>query len=119
MSIQTFDNLEALVRAVSQTDMNEWVFTNLEHFQSNPVDATYYIIPEEELWELEDAGLTVTNHRDENIPASLPDHHAQTWLEIATVQDVIEVLRRSGNEPDIHRIAQGLQYYHEYDAFME
>ncbi|ALP37161.1 hypothetical protein ASL14_14215 [Paenibacillus sp. IHB B 3084] len=60
MSIQTFDNLEALVRAVSQTDMNEWVFTNLEHFQSNPVDATYYIIPEEELWKLEDAGLTVT-----------------------------------------------------------
>ncbi|MGM1021172.1 MAG: DUF7716 domain-containing protein [Bacillota bacterium] len=46
-------------------------------------------------------------------------HHAQTWLEIATVQDVIEVLHRSGNEPDIHRIAHGLQYYHEYDAFME
>ncbi|WP_442953155.1 DUF7716 domain-containing protein [Paenibacillus sp. IHB B 3084] len=66
-----------------------------------------------------EAGGCRSHRHDENIPASLPDHHAQTWLEIATVQDVFEVLRRSGNEPDIHRIAQGLQYYHEYDAFME
>ncbi|UZP70276.1 DUF7716 domain-containing protein [Paenibacillus polymyxa] len=43
----------------------------------------------------------------------------QSWLEVATVQDVIEVLRHSGSEPDIERIAQGLRYYHEYDAFME
>ncbi|WP_254207605.1 hypothetical protein [Paenibacillus sp. AK121] len=33
--------------------------------------------------------------------------------------DVIEVLRRSGSEPDVQRIAQGLRYDHEYDAFME
>ncbi|MFK4301775.1 MULTISPECIES: hypothetical protein [unclassified Paenibacillus] len=88
--------------SLSVSGMNEWVFTNLERFQSNPVNTTYYIIPEEELWELEDAGLTVTNHRDESIPASLPDHHAQTWLEIATVQDVIEVLpqrQRAGHPP--------------------
>ncbi|MGG4184823.1 MULTISPECIES: DUF7716 domain-containing protein [Paenibacillus] len=119
MSIQTFDSLEALVHAVDQTEINEWVFANLERVQSNPLNSTYYIIPEEELWELEDAGLTVTNHRDESIPASLPDHHVQSWLEVATVQDVIEVLRHSGSEPDIERIAQGLRYYHEYDAFME
>ncbi|AUS29006.1 hypothetical protein J2W97_003424 [Paenibacillus jamilae] len=43
----------------------------------------------------------------------------QSWLEIATVQDVIEVLRRSGSEPDIQHIAQGLRYDQEYDAFME
>ncbi|MGG1616107.1 hypothetical protein ACIFQM_10470 [Paenibacillus sp. NRS-1782] len=73
--------------------MNEWVYT---------VNRTYYIIPEEKQWELEDAGLTVTNHRDESIPASLSDHHAQTWMEIATVHDVIEVLpqrQRAGHPP--------------------
>ncbi|WP_226002562.1 hypothetical protein [Paenibacillus sp. BJ-4] len=119
MSIQTFDSLEALVQTVRQTEINEWIFTNLDRFQSNPIDNAYYIIPEEELWELEDAGLTVTNHLDESIPAALPDHHVQTWLEVATVQDVIEVLHRSGSKPSLQRIAQGLQYYYEYDAFME
>ncbi|KAF6575918.1 hypothetical protein JDW19_09820 [Paenibacillus polymyxa] len=53
MSIQTFDSLEALVHAVDQTEINEWVFANLKHVQSNPLNSTYYIIPEEELWELE------------------------------------------------------------------
>ncbi|KKD54683.1 MULTISPECIES: hypothetical protein [Paenibacillus] len=33
--------------------------------------------------------------------------------------DVIEVLRLSGSEPDVQRIAQGLRYDQEYDAFME
>ncbi|KAF6606726.1 hypothetical protein H6F38_32125, partial [Paenibacillus sp. EKM208P] len=46
MSILTFDSLEALVHAVDQTEINEWVFANLKLVQSNPLNSTYYIIPE-------------------------------------------------------------------------
>lgn len=115
----TFNSLEELVHTLDQQEINEWVYTNLERFRQDPVNNDFYIIPEEDLWELEGAGQTVKNHRDEDIPAAWPDHKVQAWLEAATVQDVLHVLRRRGSEPDLPLIAKALQFYHEQDAFME
>lgn len=117
--MQSFQHLELLVNAIENTECNEWIYTNLDAFRRDPLHNDYYIIPEEECWDLEEAGQTVKNHRDEDIPASIEDREVQSWLEIATVQDVIEVLRRRGQKPDILLIAKALHYYHEQDAFME
>ncbi|PPA87515.1 hypothetical protein C4A75_02295 [Brevibacillus laterosporus] len=117
--MECFKHLEELIRRIEKVEWNEWIYTNVNAFGRDPLHNDYYIIPEEECWDLEEAGQTMKNHRDEAIPASIADREVQSWLEIATVQDVIDVVRRRGEEPEILLIDKALRYYHEQDAFME
>ncbi|WP_458119646.1 DUF7716 domain-containing protein [Paenibacillus sp. Z6-24] len=114
----TFRHLAELVVRNGQLH-NEWLYTNVGRWDEDPLNTPIYYFSEEWLWDQEEQGLAVHNDREDLIPAELADEGIQTWYELATLEDVIDVLKQAGQPVSLTIIVMALKYYHAYDAFLD
>jgi len=114
----TFGNLQELVAMHGQLH-NEWLYTDVERWNEDPLHTPIYYFSEEWLGEQEEQGLTVQNDREDILPARFAEQGVQTWLELATFEDVIDVLKQAKQRISLTMIVMALKYYYEYDAFLD
>jgi len=98
---------------------NAWIYTNLDQWERRPESAVFYLIAEEEIDALEDDGKTVENNAGETIPASLGKEDVETWLDVQTLQAIVQVIRKNVEAPDAASLIRAIDHYREHDAFME
>lgn len=118
ISMPGYKNLGSLLKGVLDKEINEWVYANIAQVNSDPLKATYYIFPEKEMWNLEES-LVYQNEDGCTLPIEYKDENLQAWIEVAMIEDAIEVLKRKNKNPSLSLIAEALQYYNKNDAFME
>lgn len=108
-----------LFEAIHSVSVNDWVYTNLKIWEKEPEKTVFYLISEDEIDELEDEGGTVENTSGEVIPKSLERENVETWLDIQTLQAISHVIQKSVKAPGGTLLIQAINYYREYDDFME
>ncbi|ANF96118.1 DUF7716 domain-containing protein [Paenibacillus bovis] len=114
----TFAHLQELVAIHGQLH-NEWLYTNVDYWEEDPLHTPVYYFSEEWLWEQEEQGLAVQNDREDLLPAGLANTGIQTWLELATFEDIIDVLRQAKQPVSLTMNVMALKHYYKYDAFLD
>lgn len=114
----TFHHINELIAAHGKMH-NQWLYTNIDRWNQDPVHTPVYYLNEEWMYELEEEQQAVHNDSGELIPGWLANENIQTWFEFATFEDVIDVLKDSGHPVSIPMVIMGLKHYYEYDAFLD
>lgn len=113
-----FDHFVELLPVMNKIE-NQWLYLNVKKWESNPLTTPIYYFNEDWLNELEYQGGTITNARADIFPDWVDDQHIQTWLELATFEDIIDILHNTGKTPTPEMMVIAINYYYEYDAFLE
>lgn len=113
-----FDHFVELLPVMNKIE-NQWLYLNIKKWENNPLTTPIYYFNEDWLNELEYEGGTITNARDDIFPNWVDDHHIQTWLELATFEDIIDILQNTGKTATPEMMVIAINYYYEYDAFLE
>lgn len=116
--MQVYKGLNALLDAVLGKEINEWVYSNVKSLFWKPLNATFYIIPEEEINNMSEDEIYVDEDGCE-MPKEYKHLKLSEWLEVADIEDIIEYLSNQKEDADIRLKAKALQYYYKNDAFME
>ncbi len=116
--MEVYKSLESLISGINGRGINEWVHANRKQVLSNLFETEFYIISDEEIWDLEEHALTYKNERGDSLPLELKEKDLDSWMTVPMIEDVICVLERENENPDLTLIAKALLYYWEYDAFM-
>jgi hypothetical protein len=121
MAMEIYNNLQSLLDGIEGKEINEWVYADLSQANENLIDTTFHIIDEDELFDLEEQGLTYETDSEEHgiLPVELKDKNLSTWMTVPMIEDVVDVLRQNRENVDIPLIAKALLHYREYDDFME
>lgn len=98
---------------------NQWLYLNSSKWDQNPLTTPIYYFNEDWLEELEYQGGTISNARQDVLPDWVDDREIQTWLELATFEDIIDILSRANQPLTPEMMIIGINYYYEYDAFLE
>ncbi|MBN6151714.1 hypothetical protein JR065_15315 [Xanthomonas sp. AmX2] len=108
-----------LLDALDTVTDNHWVYTNVDGWARQPENAVFYLIAEDELDELEEAGRTVQNSAGETIPQALAEEDVETWLDVQTLRAISQVVRKHDMAAGSDVLIQAINHYREYDDFME
>lgn len=114
-----YKNLMDLCNSIEKIEDNYWIYTNIDKWESTPELAVFYTIDEDELMDLEDEDETIENLDGEQIPEKWGDNNVSTWLELQTLQAIIFIVKKKVLIPDINILIKAIDYYREYDDFME
>ncbi|MFD1886085.1 DUF7716 domain-containing protein [Paenibacillus wenxiniae] len=114
----TFHTLEELVAMCGKLH-NNWLYTNVDQWNQDPLHTPVYYFNED--WQEDQLAdeQAVENDRGDIIPNDLADAGLRSWFEMATFEDVVEVLHDAGEPVILPMIVIALKYYHEYDAFLD
>lgn len=113
-----FHTLEELVAICGQLH-NQWLHTNVDQWNRDPLHTPVYYFNEDWLYDQLDANQATELPNGDIIPNDLLDKHLQTWFELATFEDVIDVLHQAEQPVTLPMIVIALKYYYEYDAFLD
>lgn len=116
--MQKYEGLKTLLEAVVGKEINEWVYSNLKKPLWRPLNATFYIFPEEEIWNISKDEI-YTNDDGDELPKEYKNLKLSAWLEVADIEGVIDFLNQHREHVDIKLIEKALQFYYKNDAFME
>jgi len=116
--MEEFQGLNALIDKTVGKEINGWIWVNLDQLNQNAIEAEYYLIDDEYLWEL-DEDEVYENEQGDELPLSLKDKNLKSWLEIPMIEDVISYLKHNTPKPNIELIEKALKYYFENDAFLD
>ncbi|WP_322903183.1 DUF7716 domain-containing protein [Paenibacillus sp. SGZ-1009] len=114
----TFATLDQLVAMCGKLH-NNWLYTNVQHWEHDPLHTPVYYFDEDWLAEQEAQGQATENERGDIVPNDLLEAGVQTWFEMATFEDVIDVLYEAEQPVTLPMIVIALKYYYEYDAFLD
>lgn len=114
-----YKNLMDLCNSIENIEDNYWIYTNIDKWESTPELAVFYTIDEDELMDMEDEDETIENRDGEQIPEKWGDNNVSTWLELQTLQAIIFIVKKKVLIPDINILIKAIDYYREYDDFME
>ncbi|MGM1019739.1 MAG: DUF7716 domain-containing protein [Bacillota bacterium] len=116
-SYRVFEGLQELVRSVGQLH-NNWLYVNVDQWDQDPVHTPVYYFDEYWLDECAEAGTAVTNEQDEHIPVWMADRQVQTWLELATFEGIVDVLKDTGQPVTLQMVIIAVKYYDKHDAYL-
>lgn len=116
--MQKYSGLQALLDGVVGKGSNEWVSSDIKNPTWDPINATYYIFPEEEIEQLNESDIYVSEE-EYMMPKEYAHLQLFTWLEIADIEDVLDYLHEQQKNTDLELKAKSLQYFYKNDAFME
>ncbi|WP_025685091.1 DUF7716 domain-containing protein [Paenibacillus maysiensis] len=117
-SYRVFEGLQELVRSVGQLD-NNWLYVNVDQWDQDPVHTPIYYFDEHWLDECAEADTAVTNEQDEHIPVWMTDRQVQTWLELATFEGIVDVLKDTGQPVTLQMVIIAVKYYDKHDAYLD
>ncbi len=98
---------------------NTWLYTNVDKWEQDPLHTPIYYFNEEWLEDQLAEGQATENERGDIVTHELRDAGLQSWFEMATFEDVVEVLHDAGEPVILPMIVIALKYYYEYDAFLD
>ncbi len=114
----TFHTLDELVAMCGKLH-NNWLYTNVDQWNQNPLHTPVYYFNEDWLQDQLEEEQAIENERGDIFPNELADAGLQSWFEMATFEDVVEVLHDAEQPVTLPMIVIALKYYHEYDAFLD
>lgn len=119
--IQCRNLLQLINVTISQGyDLNCWIYTNLEAWESSPSSANFFFIDEDEVFDMPDDQIYETDDGG-YLPLALRDLDLYPWLESATLVGVIDnaSIPRDPSQEEIERFAIAANHYREYDDFYD
>ncbi|WP_151742697.1 MULTISPECIES: hypothetical protein [unclassified Acinetobacter] len=108
------DLYETAIRAKE----NEWIYVNLIAWNKSPKESIFFIISEEEVDNLPDEKVYESDD-GAFLPIALQELYLSPWMEISTLKGVIENLKLISNNFNDESFIQGINYYREYDTFLD
>ena len=117
--MEKFNSLRNLFYFINNSLENEWVYVNLDEWLKNPLKCYFYVIPETEVDEMPDDEV-YESEEGPFLPISLRDLNLSPWMEIDTLKDVLQNLRIEDEKSfDENLFIRGINYFREYDDFMD
>ncbi|WP_149094935.1 DUF7716 domain-containing protein [Paenibacillus terrae] len=117
-SYRMFEGLQELVRSMGQLH-NDWLYVNVDQWDQDPVHTPIYYFDEHWLDECAEADTAVTNEQDEHIHVWMTDRQVQTWLELATFEGIVDVLKDTGQPVTLQMVIIAVKYYDKHDAYLD
>jgi hypothetical protein len=117
--MEKIGSISHLFKATINSNENEWIYTNLETWNTTPKKCDFYIISEAEIDDLPDEEV-YESQAGPYLPITLQNLNLSPWMEIAVLQGVIQNLKlKDGDRIDDDLLIDGINYYREYDDFMD
>lgn len=112
--IKTFLTLEALLSSLSDLDSNEWIYTEISTWNSNPHQALFYYIPWDYLQELPDDEIYLDDE-DMEMPKVVEDKNLRGWMVVCDVALFYQMQQEQ--QKTLKWVIDEINYYREYDAY--
>ncbi len=108
-------SINSLIEILLNHHENEWVYTNLSQWKKNPSKCDFFIISEKEIDNLPDNEV-YESEAGPFLPISLQHLDLYPWMQIDTLKGVVSNL---GINLDNDNFINGVEYYREYDDFLD
>jgi len=111
--------LADLLLVVEKTEDEQWVYVDRNKWKRSPESCSFWLIPESEVDNMPDDEVYESD-AGPFLPLALKDENLYPWLTMDTLRGIMYNLRLKGSiSSNIPLIIKGINYYLEYDDFME
>ena len=116
-----YKNIYLLAQDLSEDFSNDWIYLNVSKWSVDPKNTEVFIINEDWLIDLQVdmPELVVNNSKSEVIPIECGDVEIETFIEVQTLEGVVINIKKSKKDFDFDLLVKAINYYREYDDFLE
>lgn len=115
--MKKIESFEILVMTFQANNHEEWIYTNLEQWNSAPESSTFYMISDEEVDELPDEDVYESSS-GAFLPKILEDEDLYPWLLTSALEGILLHLHDGKNAP-LEEVRAAIEHYRENDTFLE
>ncbi len=110
--MQVFSSLTQLFEKIETLSNGEWVYTNLEMWNTNPENCSFYYITDDYINDLEDNEIYLDDN-DLEMPISVQNLNLNNFM---TVGDISHIYHK--NNQDIAEAIKEINHYRRFDDFI-
>ena len=112
--MNSFKSIPELIKNLSLLDQGEWIYANLNSWNSNPEYTDFYYIPWEYIQNLDDDEIYL-DEEDMEMPLVVKGLNLRGWMLVGSLDYITQ--NKLNFEYDNKRLIDEINYYRNNDAF--
>ncbi|PIT59027.1 hypothetical protein [Snodgrassella alvi] len=112
--MNSFKSIYELIKNLSLLDQGEWIYANLNSWNSNPEHAEFYYIPWDYIQNLDDDEI-YHDEEDMEMPLVVKGLNLRGWMLVGSLDYIIQ--NKSDFEHDNKWLIDEINYYRNNDTF--
>jgi hypothetical protein len=114
--MERIENIQQLVKTLPQMESEQWIFTNVNKWNSTPEDCVFYYLPWDYMQTLDDDEVC-ENDDGAEIPVQLKDENLKEWMLVGSLKQIARSVNQKNVE--LNDFVQRINHYREFDTFKD
>ena len=112
--MNSYSSIDELIKNLSLLDQGEWIYTNLNLWNSSPENTGFYYIPWDYIQDLDDSQIYL-DEEDMEMPLAVKELDLKGWMLVSHLNYIAKnkIVGKFDNKWFIDEV----NYYREYDTF--
>jgi hypothetical protein len=117
--MKEYENIFIAAKDLSIFESNEWLFINKENWNTSPNSAKVYMMTDDEMMDLVDAGEAKISGEGIIVADIFSKQNIEEWIDTQTLEGVLINIKKNNVKPSNEIIIKAINHYLEYDDFLE